>query len=434
MPVDEKIPERKGVRRIMKVALFGTGKYTDAIEGLLQDGTEVAFYLDNDEQKEGKLKSGKRICSLKTIPDRQLDYIIISILDYQAIERQLLEYGYEKKRIIPFFKQYMDFADYGGLFRLPEASCFSLECRMTHHMEQAEKRQRLYHANLIYELSDYVRKKKVMLPKICTVEETCEKIIKDRASVSRYGDGEFQIILGAAKDVYQDDDAELGARLKEILRSNEKGHIVALADDYGCMEGLREENKDTIRKYMTEEKRMQHYGCIDMEKQYYNAYISRPYVIYPHEERERAKGRFDSIKRIWDKEKLLLVEGELTRMGVGNDLFDNAESVERIIAPNKNAFSAYREILSAVLRVSNDRLVLIALGPTATVLAYDLAKHGYWAIDIGHLDLEYEWFLKGEGYSFIPNKYNNEVLGNTLVEDISDKKYDDSIIDRIALK
>lgn len=32
------------------------------------------------------------------------------------------------------------------------------------------------------------------------------------------------------------------------------------------------------------------------------------------------------------------------------------------------------------------RLILIALGMTATVLAYDLSKAGFWAIDIGHID------------------------------------------------
>ena len=31
---------------------------------------------------------------------------------------------------------------------------------------------------------------------------------------------------------------------------------------------------------------------------------------------------------------------------------------------------------------------------TATVLAFDLCKHGYQAIDIGHIDIEYEWYLK----------------------------------------
>ena len=37
---------------------------------------------------------------------------------------------------------------------------------------------------------------------------------------------------------------------------------------------------------------------------------------------------------------------------------------------------------------------MAALGPTATILAYDLAKDNYWTIDIGHIDIEYIWFLK----------------------------------------
>ena len=78
-------------------------------------------------------------------------------------------------------------------------------------------------------------------------------------------------------------------------------------------------------------------------------------------------------------------------------------------------------------------MILIALGPTATVLAYDLAKAGYWALDIGHLDLEYEWFLKGEGYSYIPHKYNNEMLGDTNIISIADEDYMRSIICRVLV-
>lgn len=38
---------------------------------------------------------------------------------------------------------------------------------------------------------------------------------------------------------------------------------------------------------------------------------------------------------------------------------------------------------------------MISLGPTATVLAYDLFKAGYQAIDFGHVDVEYEWWRMG---------------------------------------
>ena len=69
-------------------------------------------------------------------------------------------------------------------------------------------------------------------------------------------------------------------------------------------------------------------------------------------------------------------------------------------------------------------IFLIALGPAAGVLVYDLYKAGYQAIDIGHMDLEYEWYLSGTGCrSVVKNKYNNELLGGDQVEDIVDEKF-----------
>ena len=43
-----------------------------------------------------------------------------------------------------------------------------------------------------------------------------------------------------------------------------------------------------------------------------------------------------------------------------------------------------------------DRLMIVVLGPTATVLAYDLAKAGYQALDIGHLGKAYDWLKRKE--------------------------------------
>jgi len=84
---------------------------------------------------------------------------------------------------------------------------------------------------------------------------------------------------------------------------------------------------------------------------------------------------------------------ELSRLGVGNDLFNNTRSILRIICPSKNAYSKYSEILRIVKKQEKSKAVLIALGPTATVLAYDLTIAGYHAVDIGHIDIEYEWYL-----------------------------------------
>ena len=73
---------------------------------------------------------------------------------------------------------------------------------------------------------------------------------------------------------------------------------------------------------------------------------------------------------------------------------------------------------------SINSLIIIALGPTATVLAYDLAKEGYQALDMGHFDIEYEWYLRNATKKEkISNKYTNEVSGGNDTENVQDKDY-----------
>lgn len=74
-------------------------------------------------------------------------------------------------------------------------------------------------------------------------------------------------------------------------------------------------------------------------------------------------------------------------------------------------------------------LILLSYGMTATVLAYDLAKLGYWAIDLGHLDLEYEWYLhNAKEKEVIEGKYTNEVHEGNKVAICIDPKYLSQII------
>lgn len=125
-------------------------------------------------------------------------------------------------------------------------------------------------------------------------------------------------------------------------------------------------------------------------------------------------------------------------MGVGNDLFDNVKRINRILCPAVNAFSHYHEIRRMALeKIPKDDLVLIALGPTATVLAYDLFLAGYQAVDIGHADISYEWFLRDvqdpSGRVAITGKYVNEVAYGNEVEDIDDVDYNNQIIAMIGV-
>jgi len=155
---------------------------------------------------------------------------------------------------------------------------------------------------------------------------------------------------------------------------------------------------------------------LSFEKTYYDTQFSRPYIIYADD--IYLPEYFEKVRQIWKGRDVILIEGVQSRVGIGNDLLNTAASVRRILGPAKNAFERYADLLREAILHPKEVLFLLALGPTATVLACDLAKIGYRALDIGHIDLEYEWFLrKATKKTRIPGKYVNEVRGGHRVDE-----------------
>ena len=271
--------------------------------------------------------------------------------------------------------------------------------------------------NMGWEVSDPNFKDKLWYPQIMSVEDTIDEIVEHGKSIARFVDGEFGIMCGVQRWRFQKNDEKLAGRLKEVLQSRQDRILVGLSDMYGDMSTWDEAAANGVRIYLTPEVRKQHYALLNPHRIYGNARMSR------NESWEMVRNQ----KRIWEGRDCVFVEGFQTRMGVGNDLFDNARSIVRILCPAESAFDRYDEIYNEAVRQPKDKLFLIALGPTASVLAYDLAMQGYQAIDIGHADLSYEWFLKGKREK-LSNKYCNEIPGGYMVEEIQDAEYESQII------
>ncbi len=257
-------------------------------------------------------------------------------------------------------------------------------------------------------------------PTVRSVDDTIDEILTAKCSVSRYGDGELGMIVGSNQH-FQRSTEELARRLRAILPSNEPRHLVCLPDVFSDLKKYRKETRDYWRKHLLHN-RLAWYRLIDMRAVYYNAFVTRCYYVWA--DKSRSGEWFAMIKKVWEQRDVILVEGEKSRVGVGNDLLSNARSLQRILAPAEHAFSKYDEILKEVSKQDRGKLILIALGPTATVLAYDLHKLGYQAIDIGHVDIEYEWYLRQAPRRIkIENKYVNEVADGRDVADSTDARY-----------
>lgn len=228
--------------------------------------------------------------------------------------------------------------------------------------------------------------------KIMTIEETVDDIIGNKKSISRFGDGEFLLLLKKRDLAFQRLDVILCDKLLQVLNNRNPKLCVAIPDSLNSRKGLEKYAKIHwllfINTYSENLAKL-----FDRNYNYGNSNMTRIYAGM--KDKAKSKQYFDKIKTIWENQEVLIIEGELSRLGVGNDLFDKAKKVERIICPNINAFAKYNEIKESAYCHGKGKLILVGLGPTATVLCSELCNGGFWAIDVGHIDVEYMWMLLG---------------------------------------
>ena len=261
--------------------------------------------------------------------------------------------------------------------------------------------------------------------------ELLQRILRERCSVSRFGDGEFSTILGEERYIwFQSKNATLGERLLDVLHRRDGNLVLTVQDNLGDLSCYKEWVADIFRKYYVEKnRRVSIMGLLDPTYEYYDTCVTRPYITYrdPH----HGEAFFRLWRQIFAHRNILLVEGAKSRFGVGSDLLSTAKSVRRILAPAKNAFSVYDEILAAVQRhAASGDLVLVSLGPTATVLAADIARAGWQAIDIGQLDNEYDWYHMGaERQVPIPGKMAAEVYSGSIEGHCNDKAFFSQVVE-----
>ncbi|MHC8518563.1 GT-D fold domain-containing glycosyltransferase [Weissella confusa] len=243
---------------------------------------------------------------------------------------------------------------------------------------------------------------------------TMESVIEGK-TFSRYGDGEFKLMESQEELGFQKFDSQLSQSLIRNLNNIDNDILIGIPHHL-----VRHDSTDKLTTKIFWDIALARYGDLWLpiiknspRLTFGDANVTRKYME-SNKKMFAAGNFFQQWKRLWDSRNVLLVEGENTNFGESNDLLDNTKSIRRVLVPSENAFSAYDEIMAEIKRdlQSNGRdvLILVAAGPTATVLAPNIyTDFGVQAIDIGHLDLEYEWFLQGLDFKTkVEGKYVNE--------------------------
>jgi hypothetical protein len=210
--------------------------------------------------------------------------------------------------------------------------------------------------------------------------ETLQRVLAG-ASLARYGDGEFKHCANK-RNVSQEYDPRLSARLRDILR--ESGT---------CMVGIPNLNTDALAR-MSDDKRAfwQPYGqsaanFLEPGRSYASAFLSRPDSAPWIDTAEY----WQLVESLWRNKDVTLVRG--SDKGLKPEDLTGAGTVTEVVCPRQHAFAEYDNILA---HIGKPARVILCLGPTATVLAVDLAERGVHAIDLGHLALFWRKHRRGE--------------------------------------
>ena len=218
---------------------------------------------------------------------------------------------------------------------------------------------------------------------ILTEHETIHYIIKNHTGIARYGDGELKL-CSTGQAISQPRNAELQKRLCEILRvGNNECCLIGIPRIDGNKEMPYAKHKFWAR-YL--QKRFTKFYREDMT--YGSAFITRPDSALLIDNPEY----YNLVKEIWKDRKILLYQGTGRRfLKAEPNLFETAKSYEMSYGPAYDAFASYDAIIYSILNsVTTEDIVVLSLGPTATVLAYDLScKYGIQALDLGHLGMFY---------------------------------------------
>lgn len=271
------------------------------------------------------------------------------------------------------------------------------------------------------EMAEYIKKLRIM-----SIEETVDYIIKNKSSCTRFGDGEFLVLVGQFNQ-FQKKDKKLADRLKEVIENKVDSLLV-------CMPSFITNVKPFVLNSQLTGLGFNHSYLKTAVKPYVsvaNIYGDSLFTRFYMNKKDKSKtpDYIKTLKRLWEGEKLLIVEGKYSRLGVSNDLFDNTISIKRILCPQENAFDRYDIILSCIKQYYQGELIILALGMTATILAYDLAKEKMRALDLGHIDVEYEWYRMGATHKLpISGKQMSECQGGDCHSSSSNIRYLKQII------
>lgn len=217
---------------------------------------------------------------------------------------------------------------------------------------------------------------------VMTEIETIKYISDNKCSVARYGDGEFKLCIGASAKS-QKADRNMAEQMRFLLRdTNNKNLLVCIPRIYEPRSDWPTQEKWNFWKQFAQQSR--YVSLLNTRKTYGSSFITRP-----DSSGQSSVTFYESIKALWSGKNVLLIKGEGTGFDKDKSIFSTARRYETLLGPERDSFSMIDSLVhKAIYRTNEDTVIVISLGPTATLLAERLSKFRQ-TLDLGHLGMFY---------------------------------------------
>ncbi len=213
--------------------------------------------------------------------------------------------------------------------------------------------------------------------------QTLKTIKSERISFARFGDGELRMMQSRTTSFgFQTNSSELQQALLEIIDHAKQAPDALLV---GINPPLQTDFWIGVYALTWNRTKQTLHGLDRVG----SSFVSRDLVFRQYPEQALKLWR-----DIWHGLKVTFVTGEGSRFELEPNLFDNLGSHNLVLSKPVQAFEDL-DRLTEVLSKDDSDLILIALGPTGTILTSRLAKMGKWALDIGHLPNSYREVFDG---------------------------------------
>lgn len=214
--------------------------------------------------------------------------------------------------------------------------------------------------------------------------ETVEVLRDEQLSFVRFGDGEFRFMLRLEHNQgFQQNSESLSRDLRQVIDEvNAPGVLLGFPFVFHDMHwnGVWADIWGDVKPLV---ERWDRVGV---------AHVTRPIYF-----QVTGQAGVAAWRSVWDGANVTIVTGKDSRFDLIPELFDNLGTVDYVHSKPVGAYDDLDRLVGEVASRTSD-LVLIALGPTGTLLTSRLAALGRRAIDIGHISDSYEHIHKGGTY------------------------------------